>query len=735
MLFTMRSSLSLVALLSAGLANGTYTNSTPTFTPQAMLSSPRRGSAIPNADGTLALYTVATYSFEEHHNAHELRVMNLANGTSWLFSNSSGISNVNWLGDGSKIIWFVSEEDGSTSFVVGDATAPSAEPISAGSVPGAVDNLKLVSIGEGTLGVAFSGQALPNGTLYNSELAPTPYSTGRAYTKIFVRHWDTYVTPQRNSIWYAALSTTGNNYTLSEPINALNGSGLESPVPPFGATNSFDISSKGLSFIAKDITLNQATTTKSDVYYVPLTTFTETSPELKVISTPNLEGASDAVVFSPSGSSLAFVRMAHISYESDKNRVLQVADVTSDLTAIEFFASEDGKGAWDRSPSTLLYSQDGESIYAVAEDFARVRLFTFTSDPTNTTLPSIIFKDGGVTDLHYQGEDKLLISSSSYLDNSVFSSIDPIVSAATNASSGITTISANLNSLKAYGLSRDFISDVFYQGDGDYLVHAWIIKPSTFVEGQKYPLAFYIHGGPQGATEDLWSTRWNMAVFAEQGYVVVAFNPTGSTGFGQNITDGIQNQWGGRPYNDLVKGWEYIEENLSYVDTDRAIALGASYGGYMVNWIQGQPLGRKFKALFTHDGCFSTLAQYSSEELWFMQHDFNGTLWENFDNYARWNPANHTDAWSTPHLINHNELDYRLPIAEGLAAFNVLQAKGIESKFLSFPDENHWVLNQENSLVWHKTVIDWLNEHVGLPVYSSPDDTDYRAVLQNGPWI
>ncbi|KAM3148282.1 Dipeptidyl-peptidase 5 [Botrytis cinerea] len=698
MLFTMRSSLSLVALLSAGLANGTYTNSTPTFTPQAMLSSPRRGSAIPNADGTLALYTVATYSFEEHHNAHELRVMNLANGTSWLFSNSSGISNVNWLGDGSKIIWFVSEEDGSTSFVVGDATAPSAEPISAGSVPGAVDNLKLVSIGEGTLGVAFSGQALPNGTLYNSELAPTPYSTGRAYTKIFVRHWDTYVTPQRNSIC-------------------------------------FDISSKGLSFIAKDITLNQATTTKSDVYYVPLTTFTETSPELKVISTPNLEGASDAVVFSPSGSSLAFVRMAHISYESDKNRVLQVADVTSDLTAIEFFASEDGKGAWDRSPSTLLYSQDGESIYAVAEDFARVRLFTFTSDPTNTTLPSIIFKDGGVTDLHYQGEDKLLISSSSYLDNSVFSSVDPIVSAATNASSGITTISANLNSLKAYGLSRDFISDVFYQGDGDYLVHAWIIKPSTFVEGQKYPLAFYIHGGPQGATEDLWSTRWNMAVFAEQGYVVVAFNPTGSTGFGQNITDGIQNQWGGRPYNDLVKGWEYIEENLSYVDTDRAIALGASYGGYMVNWIQGQPLGRKFKALFTHDGCFSTLAQYSSEELWFMQHDFNGTLWENFDNYARWNPANHTDAWSTPHLINHNELDYRLPIAEGLAAFNVLQAKGIESKFLSFPDENHWVLNQENSLVWHKTVIDWLNEHVGLPVYSSPDDTDYRAVLQNGPWI
>jgi dipeptidyl aminopeptidase/acylaminoacyl peptidase len=136
------------------------------------------------------------------------------------------------------------------------------------------------------------------------------------------------------------------------------------------------------------------------------------------------------------------------------------------------------------------------------------------------------------------------------------------------------------------------------------------------------------------------------------------------------------------------------------------MALGASYGGYMMNWIQGNDLGRKFKALFTHDGVFSTLSQYASEELWFMQHDFNGTLWDNWDNYARWNPANHTDKWATPHLIVHNEKDYRLPISEGLSAFNVLQARGVPSKFLSFPDENHWVLKPENSLVWHKTALD-----------------------------
>ncbi|QSZ33781.1 hypothetical protein DSL72_005353 [Monilinia vaccinii-corymbosi] len=731
----MRSSFFGVALLSTGLVSADQTNSTLKWTPEAMLSSPGREAAVPNADGTLALYTTSTYSFKKHSMAYELRVMNLANGTSWLFSNSSAIGNANWLGDGSKIIWLASEDDESTSFVVGDATAPDAKPILAGSVPGAVDNLKVVKIGNGTLGVAFTGTASPNGTLYNSQLVIKPHSTGRAYTSIFVRHWDTYIKPEKNSIWYAALSSSDSGYTLSEPVNVLNGSGLESPIPPSGGKNHFDIGAKGLSFIAKDITLNQATTTKSDVYFVPLTTFTETSPELKLISTPGLEGGSDAVVFSPSGSSLAFVRMKDISYDSGKRHILQVADVTSGLTAVEFYPSEDGKGAWDRSPTQLLYSQDGKSLYAVAEDFARVRLFTLSSDPANITLPSLIYKDGSVIDLYPLGEDKLLVTSSRFLDNSIFSAVDPIVSASTSASAGVTTISSNLNGLKAYGLSHDFISEFYYQGDGDYLVHAWVIKPSTFVEGKKYPLAIFIHGGPQSATKDFWNLRWNMAVFAEQGYIVVAPNFTGSTGFGQELTDRIQNQWGGRPYNDLVKCWEYIEEHLSYVDTDRAIAAGASYGGYMVNWIQGQPLGRKFKALFTHDGSFSTAGQYASDELWFTHRAFNGTLWENRDNYERWNPERFTAAWSTPHLICHNELDYRLPISEGLAVFNILQAKGVKSKFLSFPNENHFMLKKENSLVWYKTAFDWLNEHVGLPAYSSPDDVEYRAVLQSGPWI
>lgn len=488
-----------------------------------------------------------------------------------------------------------------------------------------------------------------------------------------------------------------------------------------------------MAFVAKDPTLNQANTTKSDVYYIPLTTFQETAPKIHLISTPGLQGASNSPVFSPSGSSLAFLRMKDISYESDKNRVLVVPNVSSlNSTATEFYNSADGNGSWDSSPSLLFYSQDGATLYAVAEDLARDKLFSFPSDPTQATdLPSTIVGQGTTLDVRHQGANKILVSVTGFFDNSVFFSIDPHVLANSNGSSGVAVASSNLNSLSAYGLSLTKISEFYYQGDGDYLIHAWIIRPSFFVEGQTYPLLFYIHGGPQSATNDEWSTQWNLGVFAEQGYIVVAFNPTGSTGFGQRFTDSVQNQWGGRPYNDLVKGWEYIEANLTYIDTDRAVAVGAGFGGYMVNWIQGQALGRVFKALFTDNGCFNTVALYSTDELWFIQHDFNGTLWNNYENYERWNPAAKTSAWNTSHLIAHNDLNYRLPIAEGLSAFNVLQDKGIKSKFLNFPDEDAWVINPENSLIWYETVLNFLNEQVGLPAYSSSEDEAYKATLMN----
>ena len=225
-------------------------------------------------------------------------------------------------------------------------------------------------------------------------------------------------------------------------------------------------------------------------------------------------------------------------------------------------------------------------------------------------------------------------------------------------------------------------------------------------------------GGPQGAWEDSWSTRWNPAIFAEQGYVVIAPNPTGSTGYGQAYVDAIQGQWGGLPYKDLMHIWYHIQEKWKYIDMDATVALGASYGGYMINWIQGHEFGRKFKALVCHDGVFSMANQLSSDEQYFPNHDLTAPYWEAEEEWEKWNPAKFTKNWKTPQLVIHNELDYRLPISEGLAAFNVLQEQGVKSQFLTFPDENHWVLKEENSLFWHTVVLNFINKHTGLPPYN-----------------
>jgi dipeptidyl aminopeptidase/acylaminoacyl peptidase len=305
----------------------------------------------------------------------------------------------------------------------------------------------------------------------------------------------------------------------------------------------------------------------------------------------------------------------------------------------------------------------------------------------------------------------LFLSTSSLVDNSAYYLLP------NNGSPKLLT--SNSQSGLKFGLSKDQISEIHFPGAAkDTTIQAWVVKPSNFDKKKKYPLAYLIHGGPQGAWEDSWSTRWNPAIFAEQGYVVVTPNPTASTGFGQKLVDGIQRQWGGLPYQDIVNGFDYIEKNLGYVDISKAVALGASYGGYMMNWVQGNDLGRRLQALVTHDGVFNITAQLSTEEVYFPNREFGGKFWENKEEWQKWDPASKTENWNTPHLIIHSEKDFRLTIAEGLAAFNVLQEKGIESQFLTFPDENHWVLQPENSLLWHTVVLDFVNAKVGLPSYS-----------------
>ncbi len=620
-------------------------------------------------------------------------MLNISTGLSTLITNDEKTIEPNWLGDGNELLWLKEGEKGATELIIGSADEAGKSYV-AGTVPASVSDVKLKTLDGDRVAIAVTGKARPDGSFYNSEDEPAKQSTGIIYDSLMVRHWDKYVTPNKNSIWHGILqkakpriTESRGRYSLGTLTNVLKGSGLESPIPPWGGKDSYDLSATGVGFVAKDPELNPAFNTKTNFYLVTI----KDAPHGPAYSEPvkvaveGFEGASTAPAFSPSGKGVAFLQMKENGYESDKIRIILNPNLGNPLDAFELLKSDDGKGLWDISPGSVSFSNDGRSLFIVAEEEGITRLFKldFSRDgPDVKDLPQPLTHSGSVSDVQPLGSDSshLLLSSSNLVDNSVYSILDPTSSAKAKV------VSSNSRNGTFFGLSQDQVSDIWFQG-AEQQVHAWVMKPSDFNLSKKYPLAYLIHGGPQGAWTDSWSTRWNPAIFAEQGYVVITPNPTGSTSYGQAFVDAITENWGGSPYEDLVKGFEYIKENLDYVDTDRAVALGASYGGYMMNWMQGHPLAKEFKALVCHDGVFSMANQMSSDEQYFPNHDLGGPYWKNEATWEKWNPARFTSNWSTPMLVIHNELDYRLPISEGLAMFNVLQEKGIESRFLTFPDE------------------------------------------------
>jgi dipeptidyl aminopeptidase/acylaminoacyl peptidase len=251
-----------------------------------------------------------------------------------------------------------------------------------------------------------------------------------------------------------------------------------------------------------------------------------------------------------------------------------------------------------------------------------------------------------------------------------------------------------------------------FKGWNDETVYGYVVKPYGFEPGRRFPVAFVVHGGPQVSFGSLWSYRWNAQTFAGGGYAVVMIDFHGSPGYGQAFTDSISRDWGGKPLIDLQKGLAAAIEKYPWLDGERACALGASYGGFMMNWIEGHWPDR-FRCIVNHDGLFDQrMMYYATEELWFPEWEFGGPQYENPQAYEAVNPVDFVSKWKTPMLVIHGEQDLRIPYSEGIAAFTALQRRGIESKLLVFPDENHWVLKPANSVLWYHTVLNWLDAHL-----------------------
>ena len=514
-------------------------------------------------------------------------------------------------------------------------------------------------------------------------------STGTVYTKVFVRHWDTWADGTRNHLFFIALNGAD---APSLPVALTDGYDGDCPSKPFGGAEDFTISndSKTVYFAAREAGTTEPWSTNFDIYSVPVTGGILT----------NLTAANKAwdaaPRMSPDGTVLAYKAMKRPGFEADRFE-LKLRDIaTGKVTALAT--------TWDRSVDDFAWSADGKSIHAIAGDVGRTRLFRIDVKSSAVTPLS---KDGHMDAFEETPKGFVFLKSGLTSPSQLFAA-KPKAAMIDEGATNLTAVNASLKN-KEFGAYEQFN----FKGWNEETVHGFVIKPVGYVEGKKYPVAFLIHGGPQGSFGDMWTFRWNAETYAGAGYAVVMIDFHGSTGYGQAFTDAISTHWGDRPLEDLQKGWAYALKTYPFLDGDRAAALGASYGGFMVNWIASQ-WKAPWKCLVSHDGVFDARGMgYTTEEMWFDEWDQGGSPYTEPEKYDAFNPALHAKDWSVPMLIIHSDLDYRIPVEQGIAAFTALQAKGIESQLLRFPDENHWVLKPQNSRMWHSTVFEWLDGHIG----------------------
>lgn len=523
-----------------------------------------------------------------------------------------------------------------------------------------------------------------------ADFPPPEGGSAREYDQLFVRHWDAWAEPGVKSRIFSFPLVNGKLQGLGQRVTGtLVG---DTPSKPFGGGEEVDISADGstIYFALREAGRIEATSTNLDIFAAPADGSAQPTN-----LTPDNDGTDNLPTLSPDGRSLAYFSMARAGYEADR-QVLNVRNLASGATRAV-------TANWDRSVGSIAWSKDGKSILVTADDVMEGPVFR------------VDVATGKVTRLTGNGHAGNVIPTADggaiFTQNSVMAPDDLY---RVNAKGKVTQLTAVNRDLLAQLDPVTFEKFSFAGANGDK-VWGFKLKPAGPERAaQKLPIAFVVHGGPQGSFGNGWSYRWNPRLFSAPGYAVVSIDFHGSTGYGQAFTDSIQNNWGGWPLEDLQKGLAFATANDASLDADNACALGASYGGYMMNWIAGNWPDR-FKCLVQHDGVFDQRAMaYETEELWFTEREHGGkAYYEDPAAYERWNPVHHVAKWKSPMLVITGEKDYRIPYSQGLASFTALQRRNIPSKLIVFPDENHWVLKPKNSIRWYKEVFDWMGTYLG----------------------
>lgn len=505
------------------------------------------------------------------------------------------------------------------------------------------------------------------------------------FTELMYRHWNDWRGEKRSHLFFHEIGS-GKYFDLTAHST--------SDVPPIalGSAKDFTFSPDG-SEIA--FTMNPdkvlALSTNNEIFLLTLSDYKEgkKSPFRKISVSP---GNDNQPVYSPDGRYIAYCSMARAGFEADKQRIM-IYDREKGITR------ELGKNL-DRSAQEIIWSPDGKYIYFTAQNsiYETIYRIDVLTDRYEIVLEkgmnsNILINNSG-TKLFYKKQKTTLPFELFSFD------------IATAIEQQLTTI----NQSRLNQIEMNPAETFTVKGAGGTPVQSILIKPPLFDATKKYPMIFLIHGGPQGAWSDEFHYRWNVQMFAAEGYVVVATNPRGSTGYGQKFTDEISGDWGGKVYTDLMNSYDYAVKNFSFIDKNNTFAAGASYGGYMINWIAGHT--DRFNALVSHAGVFNLESMYgTTEELWFPEWENKGTPWSNRKLYEKFSPHRYIQNCKTPVLVVHGAYDFRVPEEQAFQLFTSLQRLGIESKFLYFPDETHFVAKPQNAKLWWTTVFDWFRTH------------------------
>ena len=527
----------------------------------------------------------------------------------------------------------------------------------------------------------------------------------KVFTRLFYRHWSSFTDFKRSHLFVVpAVGGVPRDLTPGDH-----------DVPPFslGGQDMYAVSPDGQELAyTSNIDEVEATSTNNEIFVVPVV---GGQPKKLSIS----PGSDSTPLYSPDGKYLAWRTQARAGFEADKFALTiykradgTLADVTSHF---------------DRAVDGIAWSPDSSTVFLTAEDYGQAPLYALPiSAGGGTEAQPIELARVHAGDLAASADGKRLYfsrttammpSELAYLDLSKQDRRDVPASEeqplgtkgkTTKPDSAAVHAVTHVNDALLAELDLSPWESFTFPGAGGATVQGFLMKPPGFDGNKKYPLKFLIHGGPQGAWSDSWSYRWNPELFAATGYVVVAINPHGPTGYGQAFCDAVSGDWGGKPYEDLMKGLDYVEATYPFVDKNREAAMGASYGGYMINWILGH--NDRFKCLVSHDGLFNAVAAYgATEELWFNEWEYKGTPWDHPETYAKWSPHQFAKNFKTPTLVIHGQLDYRLDVSQGFDLFTTLQRLKVPSEMLYFPDEGHWVLKPQNSQLWNKTASDWVD--------------------------